>query len=103
TPRWRRSSPIHHKTLPCHRCETIDGEHNRIETRQHIVCHNVEWLFSNRHYPGEPAFPGLAMISRQTERGGKTKRETRYRRNLLAHSQEPTPLFSAGSACDAQG
>jgi predicted transposase YbfD/YdcC len=63
------------------RSETVDGAHDRIETRQHTVCHDVDWLFSNRRYPGEPVFPGLAMIgmvSSKTERGGKTERETRY-------------------------
>jgi predicted transposase YbfD/YdcC len=60
------------------RSETVDGAHDRIETRQHTVCHDVDWLFSDRRYPGEPVFPGLAMlgmISSKTERGGN---ETRY-------------------------
>src|SRR5215207_4015993 len=35
---------------------TTDGEHGRIETRRHAVCHEVAWLFSDRRYPGEPAF-----------------------------------------------
>ena len=42
--------------------QTIDGGHGRIETRRHAVCHDVDWLFSDRRYPGEPAFPGLAMV-----------------------------------------
>ena len=41
---------------------TTDGEHGRIEVRRHAVCHDVTWMFSARHYPGEPTFPGLAMI-----------------------------------------
>jgi predicted transposase YbfD/YdcC len=54
---------------------------SRIETRQYIVCHDVDWLFSDRRYPGEPVFPGLAMIgmiSSKIERAGKTEGETRY-------------------------
>jgi predicted transposase YbfD/YdcC len=61
--------------------ETADGDHGRIEVRRHAVCHEVAWLFSDRRYPGEPAFPGLAMIGMvesETERGGKTSRERRY-------------------------
>jgi predicted transposase YbfD/YdcC len=61
--------------------ETVDGEHGRIETRRHAVCHDVAWLFSDRRYPGEPAFPGLAMlgmVESEVERGGKTSRERRY-------------------------
>jgi predicted transposase YbfD/YdcC len=61
--------------------ETTDGDHGRIEVRRHAVCHNVAWLLSDRRYPGEVAFPGLAMIGMvesETERGGKVGRERRY-------------------------
>lgn len=61
--------------------ETTDGGHGRIEHRRHAVCHAVDWLFSDRRYPGEPSFPDLAMIAMveaTTERGGKTARERRY-------------------------
>ncbi len=60
---------------------TTDGEHGRIEVRRHHVCHDIDWLFSDRRYPGEVAFPGLAMIAMveaETERGGKTSHERRY-------------------------
>jgi hypothetical protein len=61
--------------------ETTDGDHGRIEVRRHAVCHDVAWLLSDRRYPGEVAFPGLAMIGMvesETERGGKVERERRY-------------------------
>jgi predicted transposase YbfD/YdcC len=61
--------------------ETTDGDHGRIELRRHAVCREVGWLLSDRRYPGEVAFPGLAMIGMvesETERGGKTSRERRY-------------------------
>lgn len=61
--------------------ETVDGGHGRIEVRRHAVCHDVGWLFSDRRYPGEVAFPDLAMIGMveaETERGGKVARERRY-------------------------
>lgn len=60
---------------------TTDGGHGRIETRRHAVCHDVGWLVSDRRYPGEPTFPGLAMIGMveaETERADKTTRERRY-------------------------
>ena len=68
-------------TLVMQRSETVDADHGRIETRRHTICHDVSWMFSNRHYPGEFAFPGLAaigMIESQTERGGVTETEKRY-------------------------
>jgi len=67
--------------LALKRCETIDGDHGRIETRRHTLCHTVDWLLSDRRYPGEFRFPGLAaigMIESETERGGVIARERRY-------------------------
>jgi predicted transposase YbfD/YdcC len=61
--------------------QTTDGDHGRIEKRRHCVCHHVGWLFSDRRYPHEVAFPGLAMIAMveaATERDGKTSHERRY-------------------------
>jgi predicted transposase YbfD/YdcC len=61
--------------------ETTDGEHGRIEVRRHAVCNDVGWLFSDRRYPGEPVFPGLAligMVASHTQRDGKTEHERRY-------------------------
>jgi predicted transposase YbfD/YdcC len=61
--------------------EAADLTGGRIETRRHTVCHKVDWMTSDRHYPGEPVFPDLAMIGRietEVERNGKTECETRY-------------------------
>ena len=62
-------------------CETLEGDHGRIERRRHTVCHDVAWLFSDRRYPDEPVFPGLAMIGlveSEVERAGRVERERRY-------------------------
>ena len=61
--------------------ETTDGGHGRIEVRRHAVCRDVAWLFSDRRYPGEVTFPGLAtigMVESITERGGGVERARRY-------------------------
>jgi predicted transposase YbfD/YdcC len=60
--------------------QSVDGEHGRIETRRHAICHDVDWLFSDRRYPGEFHFPGLAavgMVASETERNGTIEREKR--------------------------
>jgi predicted transposase YbfD/YdcC len=60
--------------------ETVDLTAGRIETRRHTVCHKIDWMTPDRHYPGEPVFPDLAMIGRiETEigRNGKIEHETR--------------------------
>ncbi len=33
------------------------------ETRRHLVCHDVRWLFSDRRYPHEPSLPALATLA----------------------------------------
>jgi predicted transposase YbfD/YdcC len=74
--------------------ETTDGDHGRIEVRRHAVCHEVGWLFSDRRYPGEVAFPGLAMIGTVeslTERGGAAERERRY---YLSSARLDAPTFA---------
>jgi predicted transposase YbfD/YdcC len=61
--------------------ETVDLTGGRIETRRHTVCRKVDWMTSDRHYPGEPVFPDLAMIGRietEVERNGKIEYETCY-------------------------
>lgn len=61
--------------------DSVDGDHGRIEERRHLVCHRVDWLISDRRYPGEPGLPHLAMIGMvetRVERNGKTARERRY-------------------------
>jgi predicted transposase YbfD/YdcC len=67
--------------LELQRCQTVDGDHGRIETRRHTICHSIDWLFSDRRYPGEFRFPGLAavgMIESETERADVIATERRY-------------------------
>jgi len=71
--------PPHGMTEPVH--ETVDNDHGRVEERRHVVCHHVDWLFSDRRYADEPRFPHLAMIAMvetRTERAGKIERQRRY-------------------------
>ena len=30
--------------------ESVENDHGRIESRRHVVCHQVDWLFSDRRY-----------------------------------------------------
>jgi len=63
-------------------CEDADKNGGgRIEVRRHSICHKVDWLRSDRRYPGEPVFPDLTAIGRvevEIERAGKTERQVRY-------------------------
>ena len=60
---------------------TVDGGNGRIATRRHQVCTDIEWMTSDRRYPGEARFPDLAMLGRvetEVERDGEIERQTRY-------------------------
>ncbi len=73
------ANPPAEMTEPGH--NTTDGDHGRIEERRHVVCHKVDWLFSDRRYADEPRFPHLAMIGlveSRVERNGLLARERRY-------------------------
>ena len=62
--------------------QTTDADHGRIEERRHVVCHEVDWLFSDRRYADEPRVPHPAMIGMvesRIERNGAVARERRYR------------------------
>ena len=72
--------------------ETTDGDHGRIEQRRHVVCHMVDWLFSDRRYADEPRFPHLAMIESQVERNGALAQERRY---YLCSTQLDAKTFAA--------
>ncbi|MFT4185247.1 MAG: ISAs1 family transposase, partial [Rhizobium sp.] len=60
---------------------TVKNDHGRLEQRRHTICHDVDWLWSDRRYPDEPRFPHRAMIGMvesRTERDGKVETERRY-------------------------
>jgi predicted transposase YbfD/YdcC len=56
-------------------CETIDGDHGRIETRQYYTTSDIDWL------PGKHLWAGIktiAMAVRQWEINAKVSTETSY-------------------------
>jgi hypothetical protein len=42
--------------------EAVDSDHGHLEQRRHVVCHDVQWMRSDRRYADEPGFPHLAHI-----------------------------------------
>jgi predicted transposase YbfD/YdcC len=78
------------------RCETVGKEHGRLEIRAHTVSHNVDWIASERSYPGAPRFPKLgtiAIVESRIERGDKIESE---RRSYIS-----SRLLSAATFADA--
>jgi predicted transposase YbfD/YdcC len=72
------------ETAPPGQVETVtevDKDHGRIETRRVSVTHEVDWMNSNRRYPGEPRFTDLAaliQVEATREIAGKSTTERRY-------------------------
>jgi predicted transposase YbfD/YdcC len=54
---------------------TIDGDHDRIETRTTTVIHDVEWLQERHDWPGLKA---VVMVESSHEISGKIQQETRF-------------------------
>jgi predicted transposase YbfD/YdcC len=79
---------------------TTDGDHGRIEVRRHAVSRDVAWLSTDRRFPGEPRFPGLAavaMVEAEVERGdGGT---TLARRYFLSSASLDARLFARAVRC----
>jgi predicted transposase YbfD/YdcC len=76
--------------------QTTDADHGRIEHRRHFVSYNVDWLLSDRRYPGEPRFPHLAMIAMvetKTERNGVLAADKRY---YLGSAKLDAEVFALG-------
>lgn len=62
------------------RVETLGKEHGRLEIRTHTISHRVDWIASERCYPGAPRFPNiatLAVVESRIERSGKIESERR--------------------------
>jgi predicted transposase YbfD/YdcC len=59
---------------------TVEKGHGRIETRTYLASSHVDWIASERRYPGAPRFPGIAtlvQVHNLTEQAGKSSSETR--------------------------
>lgn len=59
----------------------LDKGHGRIEERRTAVLREVDWLGSDRRFPGELRLPGAACLVRaetRVESRGATRTETRY-------------------------
>jgi predicted transposase YbfD/YdcC len=74
---------------------TTDGDHGRVEQRRHVVCHKVDWLFSDRRYADEPRFPDLAMIGMVETCVGRNGTVAHERRYYLSSTTLDAKTFAA--------
>lgn len=60
---------------------TVEKGHGRIETSTYTASANVEWIVSNKSYPGQPRFSNirtLLMVQDRTEHAHRSTFDTRY-------------------------
>lgn len=60
--------------------ETLDKGHGRLEVRVHKVSRAIDWIGSDRSFPGAKRFPKLAviaMVEARVERKGEVSVERR--------------------------
>ena len=60
---------------------TVEKGHGRIETRTFTASAHVDWIGSQRSYPGEPRFSNIKTILKvedRTEHADKCTREARF-------------------------
>jgi predicted transposase YbfD/YdcC len=70
---------------------TVEKGHGRIETRTYTASSNVDWIVSDRRYPGEPRFANIKSIAKvyaRTEYPDRCSFDTRY--------------FISSAACDIE-
>ena len=59
---------------------TVEKDHGRVETRCYRASANVDWIPSQRSYPGQPRFPAITTlieVRSTTEQAGRISQETR--------------------------
>lgn len=67
-------------TKEVERSETVGKEHGRLEIRTCVVSKDIDWITSERSYPGAPRFPKIVtigMVESRIERGDKIETERR--------------------------
>ena len=78
---------------------TVEKGHGRIETRVFTASRSVEWLLSDRSYPGQPRFAGINSVVKvycRTEHADRSTFETRHyicsSRHRAIGQRRPGPL-----------
>lgn len=72
------------KADTCAHHDTFDGGHGRVAIRRHAVCHEIDWLKSDRRFPGEWRFQDLAMMARVEAKVGRDGKTSIERRDFLS-------------------
>lgn len=72
---------------------TVEKGHGRIETRTYSASKRVDWIASERSYPGQPRFTSIATVIKLDSRTELADRST----SRPAPTSAPRPSISSGS------
>jgi predicted transposase YbfD/YdcC len=76
---------------------TTDADNGRIETRRHMVCHDVNWFVSDRRYPDEAPMPDLAMLGKIETSFEKDGKITSFHRYYMSSVAMDATAFAAAA------
>lgn len=74
---------------------TVEKAHGRIETRMYTASTNVDWITSQRCYPGQPRFTTVKTIVRVRSRAEHKDRSTFDTRHYIASATLPIERLAA--------
>jgi len=77
--------------------ETVEKGHGRIETRTFTASSDVDWILSERSYPGQPRFQGIETILKVVNRSEYADRCTFDTRYYISSASLDIERLAAGS------
>jgi predicted transposase YbfD/YdcC len=78
---------------------TVEKDHGRIETRTYTASSKVDWILSDRSYPGEPRFTTIKTLLKvysRAEHADRSTFDTRYFISCAPRDIEPLARATRG-------
>ncbi len=76
---------------------TVEKGHGRIETRVVTASGEVDWILSDRSYPGQPRFEAIKSIVKIASRTGHADRSTFETRHFISSSKPDIDRLAQGA------
>jgi predicted transposase YbfD/YdcC len=75
----------------------VEKGHGRIETREYDVCDKIDWIVSDRSYPGAPRFKTIKSLLRVRARVEHANRCTQETRHFISSAAPDVERLAAGA------
>lgn len=76
---------------------TVEKGHGRIETRVFTASGHVDWILSDRSYPGQPRFEGIKSVVKVYSRAEHSHRSTFETRHYICSAQPDIERLAKGA------